>query len=199
MTIFVVAGCSDAGSTAQDRASSKVLPIAYLHRDETTYDSVSALATSSSAVVTGSVVSSDSLGAPDLKEDPNASEFLRIGVKVDQVLSGVAPKDGVVYIPWDSYVTQGNGSERKIEVVQEGLKIPQVGEQLLLFLRPAPPSMIESFGGRVDSVVNTLDGILRIQQDSTLDTTIEGSNRLARTLIGKTVADVKTEISDPKN
>jgi hypothetical protein len=179
------AGCGDeqAARSSSEAVLGADLPIAPLSRNEEIYQTVDELAASSSDVVVGPVASVESLGTPDTADDPNASEYFLVTVKPDSVIKTSGKTETIAFI-WEGFISESG--DRAARVIQDGVSMPDVGDRLLLFLRPENPDRAALFENRAALQVNTLDGILYVDNGK-LTTQLHGEGRPAHTLVGQDV------------
>ncbi len=196
---LLVAGCgsgnaagrapmSDSAALLSDAELEADLQVTALNRSEPTYATLAELVRTSSRVAIGKVSAVTSLGFPDAAEDPHASEYFRLNIETTKDLKGSGP----MAVSWEGFVTDGKG-ERTLRIVQNGISMPDVGDELLRFLSPMPPGGQRLLGEDL-SIVNTLDGVLYIQPDGTLHTELSGEGRVSHELNGQRVDDVVTAI-----
>ncbi|CAN5800117.1 hypothetical protein BH20ACT4_BH20ACT4_12230 [soil metagenome] len=100
------------------------------------YEDLSAMADDSNSVVAGRVTDVASLGQPNTKDDVEADEYVAVTIDVESVLAG-DDVDSVV-IGWLAYGTDAEGN-RASEIVQNGVRVPRKGDDMLLFLVDADP------------------------------------------------------------
>jgi|CXWL01.1.fsa_nt_gi hypothetical protein len=154
------------------------LPAGLLISEEDIYSSVEEMAAGSTAIVSGAVVAVDSLGFPNLLDDPSASEYFLVTVTAETVVKGdVASKE--VSFFWEGFVTEAGSGEERVRagrIVQNGISMPDVGDRLFLFLAPVRPDLSEWLGGKASHQVNTLDGILYVD-NGMLVTQLDGFGR----------------------
>ncbi len=141
-------------------------------------------------VVHGTVVSVESLGRPAAAEDPAAPEYIGVTIEVDSVLAGAA--DQPIRLAWDAYETNTNGT-RVATWITNGLRPPEQGDEMLLFLGPVDPSFAEFVGGfptyapvRLDGVAYLNDGVI---------TEVERNSPAGQDLLGRTITDVTSAIA----
>jgi hypothetical protein len=202
LVAVVVTGCgSDAvtltsEASGSDRSSAEArlgadLPISPLEREEKIYQSVDEIASVSTVIVSGTVSAVDSLGYPEIGEAP-ASEYFLITVTPTTTVKGDIPNE--VSFAWEGFGTKPGAGEERIRttrVVQAGVSMPDVGDELLLFLAPEDQQR-EAFFGRKDlHQVVTLDGILYVD-DGILTTQLidYGKARAASSLDGRPLEEV---------
>lgn len=187
-------GSSDAGDIATRRVATETtamggdLPATELHRSEERAASLNELAKTSTRVVVGTVSALTSLGFPDSEQDPNASEYFRVDVESDRDLKG----KGAASFVWEGFISDGKGN-RMLRVIQDGVEMPQVGERIVVFLKPPSEGAAKIFGADV-AEVNTLDGILTVDANDALRTKLAGTDRVAHELSGMSVEDLASSL-----
>jgi hypothetical protein len=132
----------------------------------------------------------ESLGRPAAGQDQSASEYLGVTIEVDSVLAGVV--DPPVRLAWESFQTSADG-DRVATWVTNGLRPPQQGDEMLLFLGPVDPSFATFVGGfptaapvRLDGVAYLVDGVV---------TEVERNSPAGEELLGKTVEEIADVIA----
>lgn len=154
--------------------------------DDGAFGTVAELADAAELVVVATVTDETSLGRPQAADDPSADEFLGLTVSVESVLKG--PPIAEVLLAWDAYVVDGSGA-RVAATVLNGLPVPHVGDQLLLFLRPVDAPFKALLDGFPTHSPVALDGIAFIEAGmvSITDSSALDSAGLA----GKTIDQVR--------
>lgn len=169
------------------------LPVTPLEAHEQPFESIGAMARASDLIVVGLVSSVKPIGTPDKGEDPHASEYFVITIETEEALKGRAP--GRITLAWEGFVTDGAGI-RTLRVDHNGVAMPDEGERLLLFLIGETRERSNFFGGDVSHRVNTLDGILYVEPDGTVNTTLHGAGRPAHLIDGAPISEVPDILAD---
>jgi hypothetical protein len=84
------------------------LPATLSEPHEELYETVESLVWASELIVVGEVVSVESIGTPDWRDDPSASEYFIVGVRPNRTLKGTSPN--AITIGWEAFVTDGKGT-----------------------------------------------------------------------------------------
>lgn len=156
---------------------------------EDDFETIAAMAGSSATILVGEVTAVDSLGRPDLEEDPLADEYVAISVAATEILGG-DPQTHVV-IPWSAYqVNEEN--ERVAEWIANGLPAPRLGDHLVLFVNPASDSVIDHLGEVVTHSIVALDGVAHLH-DGRIGV-VEQDSAVAASMIGLTVDQLRAEL-----
>lgn len=145
-----------APTTTGEPAGPHDLPTRPMEVDDGGFTTLEELAAVGELVVVGTVTDEVSLGRPDAAEDPHADEFLGLTLRVDSTLKGSATTE--IRLAWDAYLTDETG-ERVAEIVMNGIPVPHVGDQLVLFLRPADAQFAAHLDGFPTHAPVALDGI----------------------------------------
>lgn len=74
--------------------------------------------------------------------------------------------------------------------------MPDEGERLLLFLIDETRERSSFFGGGISHRVNTLDGVLYVEPDGTVNTTLHGAGRPAHLIDGALIGEVPDILAD---
>lgn len=143
--------------------------------DDGHYRTVEEMAQAAELVVIGDVVGVVSLGRPDLAEDEYADEYVAVTVQPAEVLKG--DPGGEVVLGWDAIGVDPAG-DRVATLLSNGIRPPQVGDRMLLFLIPARP---EFLAGVPTHEPVLLDGIAYIKGDRLVAGEV-GSHTAARLL-----------------
>ena len=126
------------------------------------YATVEEMAQAADLVIVGDVVGVESLGRPDLEEDEWADEYVAITFDAGEVLKGGLVER--VVLGWDAVQIDPDGN-RVATLLNNGIRPPQVGDHMLLFLDPAAPSFVEMLGGRPTHSPVLLDGVAYLDGD----------------------------------
>jgi hypothetical protein len=126
------------------------------------YRTVEEMAQAAHLVVVGEVVGVKSLGRPDLEEDEWADEYVAVTIDTAEVLKG-APVEHVV-LGWDAIQVDPDGN-RVATFLTNGIRPPEFGDHMLLFLNPAPSSFVEALGGAPTHTPVLLDGVAYLDGD----------------------------------
>lgn len=191
LAVAVAACGSQTTIPVEDARLGNDLPTTAGHASEEVYASPAALAAASDDVVVGEVTSVVSIGTPDAFQDPNPSEYFILGIRPDVVLKG--SPNGDKTIAWEGFITDGEGT-RTLRVTRNGVNMPDEGDRLLLFLTPESPDRVAFFENATTHRVNTLDGILYVDDNDQLVTTLVGTGRPAHQLAGETLDALPTLI-----
>ncbi len=157
--------------SAQPTTSSTVVPTSLVYPDAINdsmivedghYATVEEMAQAADLVMVGDVVGVESLGRPSLEEDPGADEYVAITVDAAEVLKGGDVER--VVLGWDAIQVDPNGN-RVATLLNNGIRPPEVGDHMLLFLDPAAPSFVEALGGRPTHWPVLLDGVAYLDGD----------------------------------
>ncbi len=166
------------------------LPDEDLIVDDGTFDSLEDMADASDIVLVGEVIDATSIGRPAAATDPTADEFLAITVQPSERLRGSYPGD--VVIAWAAYSTDQDGTRVAVRTVN-GVRPPELGDRVVLFLRPVDPGFAEFAGGAPTHELVKLDGIGFVTDD--VVTQVETGSTAAELLRGMTVASLGDVIS----
>lgn len=146
---------------------------------------VAQLVEEADVVVYGTVSGVESLGRPGAPEDPTATEYLGVTIEIDTVLAGAT--DQPIRLAWDAFQTNAGG-DRVATFISNGLRPPQQGDEMLLFLGPVDPSYLDFVGGfptfapvRLDGVVYLEDGVV---------TEVERNSLAGSELTGMTITEI---------
>jgi len=126
------------------------------------YATVEEMAQAADLVIVGDVVGVESLGRPSLEEDQWADEYVAITIDAAEVLKGGDVER--VMLAWDAIQVDPNGN-RVATLLNNGIRPPEVGDHMLLFLDPAAPSFVEALGGRPTHWPVLLDGVAYLDGD----------------------------------
>lgn len=158
--------------------------------DDGTFDSIGAMGDDATLVVVGEVVEVTSLGRPFADRDPDANEFVSITVETIDTLAG-DPVDEIV-LPWESFGTDADGT-RTTTLVTNGIRPADVGDRLVLFLRPADPQFAEFLGGTPTHQLVKLDGIAFLAEGRVFAT--ELGSTAAEQLLGMSADDIRAALT----
>ncbi|MBI5088089.1 MAG: hypothetical protein HZB15_04265, partial [Actinobacteria bacterium] len=137
------------------------------------------------AVVVVTVTGEESLGRPSAADDPNADEFLGLTMSVDSILTGVTATE--IRLGWDAYAVDSDGT-RVAENVFNGVPVPHVGDQLVLFVRLADPQFQDFLGDFPSHAPVGLDGIGFLEDGAVIIT--DSSSTETDILMGLTVDQI---------
>ncbi len=180
-------------TTSTSTSASTVVPTSLSYPDEINgsmtvedghYETVEEMAQAADLVIVGDVVGVESLGRPSLAEDEWADEYVEITVNAAEVLKGGDVER--VVLGWDAIQVDPNGN-RVATLLNNGIRPPEVGDHMLLFLDPAAPSFVEALGGRPTHWPVLLDGVAYLDGD-----------RLVAGETGSTTADHLLAMSLPQ-
>lgn len=158
--------------------------------DDGTFDSIGEMGAAASVVVVGEVVEVTSLGRPFLDRDPDANEFVAITIETTDTLRGDPIAE--IVLPWEAFGTDGDG-ERTSTLITNGIRPADVGDRLVLFLRPADPQFAEFVGGDPTHQLVKLDGIAYLDGDVVVAT--ELGSTAAEQLAGLTLDDIRATLT----
>jgi hypothetical protein len=177
-------------ATSDAPAAETTLPANPIVIDDMGYVSLEEMAAAASLVIHGTVTDETSLGRPDVEADPSADEYLGLTVSVDALLKGSAVDE--VRLGWDAYVVDANG-ERAATNVMNGIDVPRVGDEVLLFLQPIDADAARFMGGFPTHAPVSLDGIAFVE-----DHTVTATDDISADVIGlpgKTIEQIAALIS----
>lgn len=158
--------------------------------DDMGYGSLEEMAAAASLVIHGTVTDETSLGRPGVEADPSANEYLGLTVSVEALLKGSTVDE--VLLGWDAYVVDANG-ERVATNVINGINVPRVGDEVLLFLQPIDADAARFMGGLPTHAPVSLDGIALVE-NQTVTVTDDISGHVIG-LPGKTIEQIAALIS----
>jgi hypothetical protein len=173
-------------SSIVDRPTATIL----IEVDDGSFGSVAEMAQASTLILIGDVIDLTSLGRPDIVEDPHADEYLAITVRANEVLKG-QPTEKVV-LGWDAFSVDADG-QRVATSISNGLRPPDLGDRLLLFLVPADPAAAEHLGGAPTHQPVKLDGVAYLDGDRV--TAGETSSPAADQLRAMSLEDIRDEVT----
>ncbi len=93
-----------------------------------------------------------------------ATESIVISVEVGDVVAGDVQVGEVVSFPWTAWELNPDGTPGRMWL-SNGIRVPVVGQELVLFLREWPDNQEPSLATRPTHYVATMDGILNIAGD----------------------------------
>lgn len=102
------------------------------------------------------------------------SEIIVVTVKVADVLVGEVKGGDIVSFPWTAWDLNPDGTRGKIHLTN-GIRVPAVGQELLLFLRDLPDDLERSLRVRPSHYLITLDGLLNVEGDRISSEVFDGS------------------------
>ena len=153
--------------------------------DDGSFETVHDLGDGAELIVLGTVTDESSLGRPVETNDPSADEYLGLTISVESVIKGAPTTE--VMLAWDAYVVDADG-ERVATNVMNGIPVPHVGDQLLLFLRSVDDQFASLLHGFPTHTPVALDGIGFVE-DGTISIS-DNSSQSAITLVGTTIDEV---------
>jgi len=158
--------------------------------EDGTFASVASMARAAELIVVGEVVEVVSLGRPDVEEDPNADEYVAVTTDVTEILKGDPISE--VVLGWDAfgYDTDGN---RVSTLLSNGVRPPQVGDRLLLFLVVADPAFADALGGVPSHQEVKLDGVAYLDGDRLIAG--ELGSRVADELLAMSLNEIRDLIN----
>ena len=167
-----------------------LLPIATVYNLEEIFPSVEAMAADADVIVVGNVVAVDSFGTPEIADDPNPSEYFTITVAVTDDIKSDRDASKVSFV-WEGFITRDEKRTQRVET--DGIPMPVVGDDLLLFLIPEKPSVLAAWGAEHEFAVDTLDGILAITDDGKILAQVNAKEtRPSGQIDGETLDEVVT-------
>lgn len=155
------------------------------------YATVEEMAQAADLVIVGDVVGVESLGRPGLAEDEWADEYVAVTVDAVAVFKGALVER--VVLGWDAIQVDPDGN-RVATVLNNGIRPPQVGDHMLLFLDPADPSFIEALGGRPTHWPVLLDGVAYLEGDRLLAG--ETASTTADQLLATSLPEIRRIVRD---
>jgi hypothetical protein len=102
------------------------------------------------------------------------SEIIVVTVKVADVLVGEVKGGDIVSFPWTAWDLNPDGTRGKIHLTN-GIRVPAVGQELLLFLRDLPDDLERSLKVRPSHYLITLGGLLNVEGDRISSEVFDGS------------------------
>lgn len=144
----------------------------------------------STLVIVGVVVDLQSLGRPNLAEDPYADEFLAVTIRTTETIKG-QPTDEVV-LGWDAFNVNPDG-QRVATWISNGLRPPDLGDRMLLFLIPADPAFADHLGGAPTHQPVKLDGVAYLDGDQPIAG--ETNSPAAEQLISMPLNQIRDEVA----
>ena len=133
----------------------------------------------------GTVTDEVSLGQPVATNDPSSDEYLGLTITVDTVLKGDPITE--VRLGWDAYVLDEDG-KRVATNVMNGIPVPHIGDQLVLFLRPVDDQFASLLDGFPTHAPVALDGIGFVETDTV--SISDNSAQDAASLMGLTIDQI---------
>jgi hypothetical protein len=185
-------GSTPPGTTPPDTeppTADPELPPRPIDIDDGAFETIGDLGEGAELIVVGTVTGEESLGQPLATNDPSSDEYLGLTISIDSVLKG-GPLDEVL-LAWDAYVVDANGA-RVAANVMNGIPVPHVGDQLVLFLRPVDDQFASLLHGFPTHTPVALDGVGFVEANtiSISDTTA----RDAAHLEGMTIDEVAAQV-----
>lgn len=143
------------------------------------------MADATKLIVYGTVTGVQSIGAPNAADDPNASEYFVITLEPIATLKGATPEPPTFL--WEGFVT--DAGTRQARVTLDGVAMPDVGDELVVFLNDESPMRVNEFGDHADYLVETADGIYYVR-DGELLTELSGRGRVGHQLNGQRLSEL---------
>lgn len=196
LRLYQAGKCSDSPAPASAPSGSVpadgAVPVATI--DATVTDdgdaTLAQLVDEADVVVYGTVSAVESLGRPAAPADPHAAEYLGVTIEVDTVLAGAT--DQPIRLAWDAFQTNASG-ERVATFISNGLRPPNDGDEMLLFLGPVDPSYLEFVGGFPTFAPVQLDGVAYLTDG--IVTEVERTSLAGQELLGKTIPEITSAIA----
>ncbi len=120
------------------------------------------------------------------------SEIIVVTVKVADVLVGDVEMGDIVSFPWTAWNLNPDGTRGKM-LVTNGIRVPAVGQDLLLFLRDLPDDVERSLVVRPTHYLITLDGLLNVDGDRLYSALFDGSDGEGTPTVGIQLNQVSYE------
>jgi hypothetical protein len=159
------------------------LPTRAIDVDDGTFDSLETMTAAADVIVVGTVTAETSLGRPSGGSEPNAVEYLGLTISVETALKGGSVEQ--VRLGWGAYTTDDTGV-RTAENTYNGIPVPHIGDQLVLYLRPVDQQFADLLGDFPTHAPLALDGVA-FADDGIITITDASSPAPLR---GKTVAQL---------
>lgn len=147
------------------------------------------LTAKSNVIAHGSVTDVVSLGRPDIEEDPYADEFVGVTIKVLQSLKG--DSIDLVQLAWPAFNVNARG-ERVMTWVANGVRTPEVGDEMLLFLLPVDEATSKHLEGFPTYAPVSLDGVAYLSNGRVVE--VEVGSPAGSELLGMTTAEASNRI-----
>jgi hypothetical protein len=161
------------------------LPLRPIEIDDGAFETLHDLGEGAELIVLGTVMDESSLGRPVETNDPSADEYLGLTIKVESVIKG--EPIAAVLLAWDAYQVDADG-QRIASNVMNGIPVPHIGDQLLLFLRPVDAQFAALLHGFPTHTPVALDGIGFVE-DGAVSISDNSSPNVAQ-LVGKTIDEI---------
>jgi hypothetical protein len=165
------------------------LPARPIDVDDGAFETIEDLGEGAELIVLGTVSDESPLGRPIPTNDPSADEFLGLTIRVESVLKG--EPIGEVLLAWDAYGVDADG-RRVATNVMNGIPVPHVGDQLLLFLRPVDDQFAALLDGFPTHTPVALDGIGFVEAGIVTITDDTAPN--AAQLTGMTIDEISAQL-----
>lgn len=165
------------------------LPARPIDVDDGAFDTIKDLGDSTDLIVVGTVTDEVSLGRPIETNDPSADEYLGLTISVETVVKG--EPIGEVLLAWDAYALDADG-QRVATNVMNGIPVPHVGDQLLLFLRPVDDQFAALLHGFPTHTPVLLDGVAFVEAGTV--TITDSTAQDAAQLLGMTIEEITAQL-----
>jgi hypothetical protein len=162
-------GDPDAPTSSTDTPEPQ-LPTRYVEIDDGAFDSIGDMADASDVVVVATVTEEEAISSDRTDVNPSAAESLGLRLRVDEVLKG-EPGDEI-RLAWFAFELGEDGEPIATNLLN-GIPVPRIGDQLVLFLRPVTPEsqalldyathapvMLDGVGFVEDGVVTITDEVV---------------------------------------
>jgi hypothetical protein len=156
--------------------------------DDGTFASIAEMVAASTLVAVGEVVDTTSIERPDVAIDAAADEYVAITVRPTETLVGDTVDE--IVIAWHAYAVDADGSRTAIRMMN-GLRRPNVGDHLLLFLDPADPAFVEHLGGAPTHQLVKLDGLVQLDGGRVVGG--EANSPVVEQMLGMTIGDLRAD------
>jgi hypothetical protein len=155
--------------TSTDRPDPQ-LPTRDVEIDDGAFDSIGDMADASDVIVVATVTEEETITSDRTDVNPSAEESLGLRLRVDDVLKG-EPGDEI-RLAWFAFELGEDGEPIATNLLN-GIPVPRIGDQLVLFLRPVTPEsqalldyathapvMLDGVGFVEDGVVTITDEVV---------------------------------------
>lgn len=157
--------------------------------DDGTFESVSEMGDESDLVVVGEVVEVESIGRLNVGQDPDAPEYVAVTIRPSETLRGTSGGD--VVLVWAAFEVGPDG-ERVATRIINGLRPPDSGDRVLLFLDTVDPAFADLAGGAPTHQLVRLDGIAYLDGDQPVAG--EVGSPAAEALLAMTLDGIRAEL-----
>ncbi len=104
-----------------------------------------------------------------------STELITVTVRIIDVLQGTARVGDTVSFPWEAWELRSDETRGRIRLV-EGIRVPEPGNELVLFLRDLPDDQERAMKVRPTHYLATFDGIFDVRGDKIVSSLIDRSN-----------------------